>query len=73
MVLYPRDPLHCTTIRAANGRARPPPLSREEWLQLVSKHVPEGSNIVLHTDGAAGYGPAGQADGMMHTRVKHSG
>eukprot|EP00971_Amphidinium_carterae_P124336 2463185-Amphidinium_carterae.1 len=30
LVLHACDPQHCTTIKAANGRARPPPLSREE-------------------------------------------
>eukprot|EP00971_Amphidinium_carterae_P343475 6483241-Amphidinium_carterae.1 len=45
LVLHARDPQHCTTIRAANGRARPPPLSREEWLSVVQAHIPTGTNV----------------------------
>eukprot|EP00971_Amphidinium_carterae_P097968 1938346-Amphidinium_carterae.1 len=62
LVLHARDPQHCTTIRAANGRARPPPRSREEWLSVVEQHTPAGTNVVLHTDGAQAYGPSGSAD-----------
>eukprot|EP00971_Amphidinium_carterae_P139172 2758041-Amphidinium_carterae.1 len=66
-------PQRCTAIRAANGRARPPPLSREEWLAVVEQHIPAGTKVVLRTDGAQAYGPSGPADGMQHARVKHSG
>eukprot|EP00971_Amphidinium_carterae_P288096 5719613-Amphidinium_carterae.1 len=63
-----------STARPSEQRTggRVHPLTRK-WLQIVEKHIPDGTNVVLHTDGAHAYGPAGATDGLHHTRVIHSG
>ena len=71
LVVHKRAASKSVSSRAENGRAVPPPQSKEEWNKLRKKHV--GHNALCHPDGAPAYKAQDKAKGQLHDSVSHSG
>jgi hypothetical protein len=56
------------STRSENGRACPPPMTRDEWVEIRDARV--GAGALSHTDGAPAY--ISQREGARHDSVSHN-
>ena len=67
LYLEKRSEDHSRSLRAEDGRAAPPPLTKNEWRKFRDARVGEGS--LTHSDGAPAYNETGA--GSYHDKVCH--
>jgi hypothetical protein len=67
LVLERRSKARSVSARAENGRAVPPPETKEEWRLMRNAHCK--GRVLVHADGAPGF--AAQHHGSCHDKVRH--